>query len=76
MIAGAERHPHDLVAGNAEELLLLLTVEPHHEEGHPIVWEGLPGLDEVHLGLQEVEVLDICVGLEDSLAELEGQSEM
>ena len=50
VVTGTKRHPHDLVAGNAKELFLLLAVESHHKEGHPIVWEGLPGLDEVHLG--------------------------
>ena len=76
MIARAEGHPHDLVAGDTEELLLLLAVEPHHKEGHPVVWEGLPRLDEVHLCLQEVEILDIGMGLEDPLAKLQIQIEM
>jgi hypothetical protein len=70
VISVAEGHPHDLVATNTDELFLLLTVEADNKEADPVVWEGLPGLDEVHFGLEEVEVLHIGVGLKDSLAEL------
>ncbi len=71
MISVVEGHPHDFVACNAEELLLLLPVELDHKEGDSIVWERLPGLDEVHLGLEQVQILDVGVSLQNALAELQ-----
>ena len=53
-----------------QELLLLLPVEPDDKEADPVLGQALPGPDEVHLGLQQVEVLHIGVGLKDLLTQL------
>ena len=65
-----ERHPHDLVGGHPDQLVLLLAVEPHHKEGDTVLGERLPGLDKVHLGLQQVQVLHVGVRLHDFLPQL------
>ena len=49
----------------------LLSVEADDKEGDSVVGQGLPGLDKVHLGLQEVQVFDVGLGLKDPLPELE-----
>ena len=47
-----------------------LESSPDHEETDPVLRQGLPGLDKVHLGLQQVQVLHVRVGLQDLLAQL------
>ncbi len=63
--------PHEPVEGHPEQVLLLLPMEPDHEEGHPVVRQRLPGLDEVHLGLKQVQVLHVGVGLQNLVAQLQ-----
>ncbi len=70
MISGIESHSHDLVGGHAQQLVLLLAVEPYDKEGDAVVRQRLPGLDEVHLSLNQVQVLDVCVSFQDLLAKL------
>ncbi len=55
------------------QLILLLPVEPDDKEGDSVVRQRLPSLYEVHLGLQQVEVLDVGVGLQYLLPELKQQ---
>ena len=45
-------------------------MEPDDKEADPILRQALPGSDEVHLCLQQVEVLHIGVGLKDLLTQL------
>jgi len=45
---------------------------PNDEEGDAVVGKRLPSLDEVHLGLRQVQVLHVGVGLEDLLPQLNG----
>ena len=47
-----------------------LESSPDHEKTDPVLRQGLPGLDEVHLGLQQVQVLHVRVGLQDLLTQL------
>ena len=70
MVPVRDGHAHDLVGGHPEQLLLLLAVEADDEEGDAEVRQRLPRLDEVHLGLQQVQVLHVGVRLQDLLAEL------
>ena len=51
-----------------QQLLLLLSMELDDEEADPVLREALPGTDEVHFGLQQVEILHVSMGLQDLLA--------
>ena len=53
-----------------QQLFLLLPMEPDDKEADPVLGQALPGSDEVHLCLQQVEVLHIGVGLKDLLTQL------
>ncbi len=44
---------------------------PDHEEADTVFREALPGSDEVHFGLHQVEVLHVGVGLQDLLSQLQ-----
>ena len=70
VISGVESHPHDLVGRHAQQLVLLLAVEPHDEEGDAVVRQRLPGLNEVHLSLHQVQILHVRVGFQDLLTKL------
>ena len=70
MVALSQGHSHDLVGGDAQQLVLLLTMESDNEEGDAVIQQRLPRLDKVHLGLDQVQVLDVGVRLEDSLPQL------
>ena len=70
MIPLGKGHPHDLVRGDSEQFVLLFTVESDNEERDAVVGQRLPSLDEVHLGLQEVQVLDVGVRFQYSLSQL------
>lgn len=48
MVPLGERHPHDPVGAHPQQLLLLLPVEPHHEQTDAVLGQGLPRADEVH----------------------------
>ena len=41
-----------------------------HKEGDAELGKALPGLDEVHLGLNQVQILHVGVRLENLLPEL------
>ena len=58
------------VEGDADQLLSPLPVELDDEEAGAELGQALPGLDEVHLGLDQVEVLDVGVCLKDLLSQL------
>ena len=44
---------------------------PDNEETDPVFWKALPGPHEVHLGLQQVQVLHVGVGLQNLLTDLQ-----
>ena len=70
MVTLRQRHPHDLVGGHAQKFVSLFAVESDHEEGDTVVRQGLPGLDEVHLGFKKVQIFDVGVRFQDLLTEL------
>ena len=53
-----------------QQLLLLLPVESDDKEADPVLGQALPCPNEVHLCLQQIEVLHIGVGLKDLLTQL------
>ena len=58
------------VEGDADQLLSPLPVELDDKEAGAELGQALPRLDEVHLGLDQVEVLDVGVCLKDLLSQL------
>jgi len=70
VIAGVEVHAHDAVVGHAQQLLLLVSVELDDEESYTEIGQGLPGLDVLHLGLHQGQLLNIGMGLQNPLHRL------
>ena len=70
VVAELDGHPHEAVEGDAHQLVFLLAVEPDDEERDAVVRQRLPGLDEVHLRLHQVQVLDVGVRFQDFLTQL------
>ena len=65
-----EKPQYGFLLSTHQQLFLLLPMEPDDKEADPVLGQALPGSDEVHLCLQQVEVLHIGVGLKDLLTQL------
>ena len=49
----------------------IYNTSPHNEETDPVLWKALPGPHKVHLGLYQVQVLHVGVGLQNLLTDLQ-----
>jgi hypothetical protein len=74
VISGINVHPHDSIEGNPEQLILLLTRELDHEERETKVRERLPGPDVIHLSFNQITVLDVRMGFQNPLRQLQKES--
>ena len=70
VVTELDGHPHEAVEGDAHQLVFLLAVEPDDEERDAVVRQRLPRLDEVHLRLHQVQVLDVGMRFQDFLTQL------